>query len=159
MPTWAGSAGHLEGGDAHERHNFPVFATAAEGVKEYGFWFTHLIRYKSIAAKAKGDWRAACNLIERSGWSSSGYGGTLDVTAAACHIALVRTLARTPLFRDPNRRRPPVIVAPAGELLALSAAVTGQVVAGKSTWYRIRFGAGDGRVLYAHTATVDPTTV
>lgn len=151
--------GYLEGGDAHERHKFPVYCTTSEGVKEYAWYFNNLSYYNRIARQAGGNWRRACDLIERSPWSSSHYGGTLDATAGQCRIAVIRTTSRAAARRSAARDGVAVATLPAGILLARSGVVIGDLVAGSRTWYRARYGAGDGRIVYIHSSLADAAIV
>lgn len=146
--------GHLVGGSATERHNFPVFCTIGEGVKEYAWYFNNLRYYTAIAGSAAGDWRKACNLIERSPWSSDHYGGTLDRTAAVARIGLVRIAGAVVNIRTAPRLGNNVgAQARKGRLFAWVADVAGGKVGGAATWHRVRYG--DGRIGYVHSSVAD----
>lgn len=147
--------GTLRGGSATEHHDFPVFCTATDGVTEYAWWMTHLSHYSGIAAAAGGDWRRACDLIERSPWSSDHYGGTLDRTAAISAIELVQVT--DPRFAivhtSPHVGAGNVATtATHGRLLAALADVRGDLHNGSRVWHQVRYGAGDGRVGFIHSS-------
>lgn len=152
--------GHLEGGSRTERHNFPVFCTTTDGVREYAWYFNNLSYYRQIASRAAGDWKRACDLIEASPWSSDHYGRTLDATARACAIAAVRANATTTNLRSgPGRRFPVVARVPVGYLLAGGELVTGENTHGSAGWHRVRYGRGDGRIVYVHSSVADRATL
>lgn len=148
--------GYLEGGSATERHKFPVFCSPAEGVKEYDWYFNNLSYYDHIADQAAGDWVKACNLIERSPWSSDHYGGTLDSTARSLTIKVVTPTVDLANVRAKPSRSSSVVgkIGRRGKL-AYSATVTGEVIGGNGRWFRVRIGSGNGRTGYIHDSVAN----
>lgn len=146
--------GFLEGGSATERHLFPVFCTAAEGVKEYDWYYDNLSYYTNIATKAGGDWNKACDLIEKSPWSSDHYGGTLNKTAAAAVIRIGHVTASNiaNVRAKPTRASAVVSRYGHGKRLAIVAEVHGENIGGNNNWFRVRYGGGNGRVGYIHSS-------